>query len=384
MLDPIRERVVRYDPEAYLREAQRVTGLTDLAETPGFRARFAASCKALHALDLNIFGRLQVREEMRWHLINRLNQVYLLNERPEIFDEEPQPPLVVVGLFRTGTTFLHNVLAADRRFRAGRTWEHMYPVGRRQDPLGDRRWRRRRALIPILGDKYVVPDRSIVHPITLDTLEEDFFHLGTDMALMVPFIGLGAWQYGFDVLDWDLTEPFEWHKRALQTLSAQEGQGRRWLLKCPWHLWHLDSLLQVYPEAQVVHIHRDVAKTVGSECSLSARLYCRMHRSPVPSEVGAFWTRFSAVGLERGQAAKRSLASSRVYDIHLSDLRSRPVPTLRALYAHFGIPFDDELADAFAKAASTKGTFGKHEYGLEDYGLSDEAVRHAVPVRTRM
>ena len=57
-----------------------------------------------------------------------------------------------------------------------------------------------------------------------------------------------------------------YHKRLLQLLQA-EAPGR-WTLKNPWHPLFLDTLSDVYPDAQLVMTHRDPADVVGSSCNL--------------------------------------------------------------------------------------------------------------------
>ena len=105
----------------------------------------------------------------------------------------------------------------------------------------------------------------------IDAYEEDFFLLENDMTIMKFFVGFGDFDYGRRMLEWDMVEPYEWHKRQLQILWEQRS-AKRWLLKCPWHLWNLQALLAVYPDAQVIQTHRGLVEAIGSQCSLTARI----------------------------------------------------------------------------------------------------------------
>ena len=124
----------------------------------GRRGVWPTSCtprlESLKDTEWNLIGRVAVRTNLRWHLINRLNLVELLKRHPELRQIEVAPPIVIVGLFRTGTTFLHNIMAADPNTRAGATWELAYPVGRARDLLGDEKWRRRRTAVPLAHDPH--------------------------------------------------------------------------------------------------------------------------------------------------------------------------------------------------------------------------------------
>ena len=121
-----------------MRTAERVTGLCDYGDDEGFWQRLHATVESVKEIDWNLIGRFGVRMSLRWHLINRLNLVELLKRRPELRQIEVAAPIVIVGLFRTGTTFLHNIMAADPNTRAGATWELAHPVGRARDLLGER------------------------------------------------------------------------------------------------------------------------------------------------------------------------------------------------------------------------------------------------------
>ncbi|MBW1761639.1 MAG: sulfotransferase [Deltaproteobacteria bacterium] len=369
-------QLVPVDVDRAMRTAERVTGLCDYADDGGFGRRLHATVESLKETEWNLIGRVAVRTALRWHLINRLNLVELLKRHPELRQIELAPPIVIVGLFRTGTTFLHNIMATDPDTRAGATWELAHPVGRARDLLGDEKWRRRRTAIPLAMTRIIVPDQNVVHDVTIDAFEEDFFLLENDMAVMKFVVGFGAWQYAWRMLEWDMEESYRWHRLQLQVLSAQRS-ARRWVLKCPWHLWNLDALLKVYPDARIIHTHREIDKAIGSQCSLSARICGRIQRNANLHDLGRFWADYSLAGLERGLAARDRLPASQVYDVHLDALRAEPSTVLRNIYEHFGLPFDGALLQRFEQTAAEEPTFqrGVHDYRLEDFGLQTEALR---------
>ncbi len=374
--DRWRKKLIKNRPDDLLRRIERWTGLADWGEDRGFSERYAESMASIDAVDFNLVGRLAVKTMMEWHLMNRLHTVEMLKRHPEVGEIEVKAPIFIVGLFRTGTTFLHNVMGADPALRAGFCWEHCYPVGRPRAPLADIGWRRRKTAYPLWLNHTVVPDQDVVHYVDIDEFEEDFFLLGSDMALMTNILGLGDFDYAWRLLNWDMEEPYRWHKYGLQALWAQRS-AEHWLLKCPWHLWNLEAVLKVYPDARIIHTHRDIAKTIGSECSLNARIMCRMQREVDLHEVGRFWVDYSRAGLERGQAVKDSLPAEQVYDVRLKDLHGNSDETIRDIYRHFDLDHDDRLiAKLVARAAKEPPQqFGIHEYEYSDYGLNPVALR---------
>lgn len=373
--DRLRHRIVPFEAERFMGAARRITGLHDFGEEEDFIDRVHSAVESYKQVDFNLIGRFAVRTAMHWHLINRLHVVDLLKKQPELRDIEVKAPVVIVGLFRTGTTFLHNVMATDPRSRAGRMWEVSYPVGRARDPLGDVKWRKRRTSIPLTMNHTIVPDQDVVHYVSSGGYEEDFFLMGTDMATMTQFVGLGDFQYAWNLLDTDLSGAYRWHRLQLQMLTAQRGADR-WLLKCPWHLWNLESLLEVYPDAKIIHTHRDVVKAIGSQCSLTARIVCRMHRNLDVSQLAKFWVDYSVAGLQRGQVVKDRLPESQFYDVRLRDLRAQPTNVLREIYEQFDLPFDDALVPQIEHVAANGASYqrGVHEYCVEDFGLTPGAV----------
>lgn len=375
LLDPVRERVLPFDLDAAMRFAERTTGLDDYGGG-GFRWRLEETMQSVGRVDWNALGRFGVRYMLHWQLANRLRLVELLRQRPDIERIPVERPLIITGLFRTGTTYLHNVLAGDPQSRAGRLWELTYPVGRKHDPLGDERWRFVRGRMVVGMDDIMIPDQAEAHRVTVESYEEDFFLLENDMAIFKICVGLGDFDYARRMLGWDMTEPYQWHKRQLQALWAQHS-ATRWLLKCPWHLWNLDALLRVYPDALIVHTHRDPVEAVGSQCSLSARIASKFRRSLDLDEVGAFWLDYSRAGVDRGLRARAHLAASQVYDVSLSDLRRDPIGAVEAIYRHFGLPLSKASAEAIRHRIAEEPTaqLGPHDYDVRDYGLTYESIR---------
>lgn len=159
--DPSREALVPLRIEDMMRTAERVTGLHDYGDDGGFRERLHRAFGSLMRIDWNLIGRIGVRTNLLWHLTNRLRLVDLLKRHPEVRDTPIDPPIVVLGLFRTGSTFLHNVLAEDSALRAGRNWEFSYPAGRPTAPFDDRTRCRAQApdRRPHLRDRGLRPDR---------------------------------------------------------------------------------------------------------------------------------------------------------------------------------------------------------------------------------
>jgi Sulfotransferase family len=374
-LDPIRKQLIPIDARSSMTLAERLTKLHDYGDD-GFLERLDDAIESINEIDLSTTGRFGVRYVLNWHLTNKLRIVDAAKRHPEIHDISIERPIVVTGLFRTGTTFLHAVLAADPNNRVGRAWELFSPVGRRHDPFGDAAWRRRKSNITLALNHSFIPDQAVAHHVTADAFEECLFLLQNDFASVTIFAAWGTWSYARKMLDWDMAPSYRSHKLQLQMLTKY-GSSKRWSLKCPWHLWNLDALLAVYPDARIIQMHRNVADALGSQCSLSARMIAKMQRSMRMTEVGDFWLDYSRVGIDRATIARSKLSSSQIYDLRLDDLVAHPIDVLKEIYEHFELEYHDELSARFRARISEQPTsqMGDHDYDIKDFGYTAGEVR---------
>ncbi len=377
-LDGLSKKMIPIDSERVMKMAERVTGLNDWGED-GFRARLDAAVEGLNEANLNTTGLFGARYYLNWHLGNRLRIIDFAKRHPELDDVHIERPVVITGFFRTGTTFLHNVLAADPSNRVAKAWELSYPLGRLNDPLGDAAWRRAQAKFSFGFNQAAIPDQGVAHLVTADSYEEDFFLLENDMAFLTFWVGFAAYSYAMDMLDWDMKEPYEFHKLQLKMLNAQRS-AKRWVLKCPWHIWNMDALMAVYPDAKIIFTHRDISKALASHCSLAAKMASKLKRSLDVKELGEFWLEYTRIGLDRAMESRKAIPESQIYDVRLHDLMANPMTVLRDIYSYFDLELSEETAGLLEERIAEKPTSqeGDHEYAIEDFGLTDEQVRETL------
>lgn len=377
-LDGLSKKMIPIDVDRVMKMAERTTGLSDWGEG-AFRQRLEATVDGLNAADLNTTGLFGARYVLNWHLGNKLRIVDFAKRHPELDEMEIERPIVITGFFRTGTTFLHNVLAADPDNRVARAWELSYPLGRLGDPLGDVTWRRAQAKFTFGFNQAAIPDQGVAHHVTADSYEECFFLLENEMAVLTFWIGFAAYDYANAMLDWDMIEPYESHKLQLKILQAQRS-AKRWVLKCPWHIWNMDALMAVYPDAQIIFTHRDIANALASHCSLSAKMASKLKRSLDVNELGRFWLEYAKIGLDRAMEARKRIPDAQLYDVRLRDMMASPMTVLEDLYRHFGLEFSPATAALLEERISEKPTSqeGEHEYSIEEFGLTNAEVRETL------
>ena len=111
--------------------AQRRMNLVDFGSTP-FQEPLQNLLRACREeAELSLFGRFATR----WDAVRFLSNLLRLREEerraPKILEERIERPIFIAGLPRSGTTFLHSLLAEDDTNLVPRIWQliHPYPIG---------------------------------------------------------------------------------------------------------------------------------------------------------------------------------------------------------------------------------------------------------------
>jgi hypothetical protein len=285
-----------------------------------------------------------------------------------------ESPVFVVGLPRTGTTLLHTLLASLPGHRAPRMWELLAPVpasaGR---PEHARRIgaARRLARISYLAS----PSLRVIHPIDARAPEECVWVLPHSMTHCTR-ARMPAYR------DWyasrDATADYLYLRQQLQILQWQRP-AHRWILKSPFHLWHLDALLRVFPDATIVWTHRDPAVALASWCSLTEVTMTFHNRRVDLPLLGRDWTGLWSWAFARA-AGVRAASSARFLDVSYSRLTADTETVLDEILGVLGAGAAMPAQARRQALAQARGPArGAHRYTLDRYGLTPRAVAAAFP-----
>jgi hypothetical protein len=267
---------------------------------------------------------------------NHLRVADAFERRPELADVPVERAVVVVGWYRSGTTTLHRRLTEVEGARVPRAWELYFPVPEGSEPGVDARRRRARMVRMLRLAHFAIPALSELHPIAADDPEESTVLLD-NAGLGVYFLhAFGAHAHGWRLVEEDTTCAYASMRRQLQLLTASGGAGR-WILKCPFSLWKLDELLEVFPDAQIVHIHRNEQDTLDSVCRLASTLQHSFRAEVDPEKIRRFWSAFYREGLERSRAVRATLGSERFVDVAFEDLVREPQTSVSRLSDVLGL-----------------------------------------------
>ena len=358
------------DSDVLHEKARAETGLDDFG-AQDYRERLDLFLAAVRDIDgLNGPGVLNFHMQLLQVLKNRLLMEQLLKDHPEIHDIELVPPVVIAGLPRTGTTHLHNLLAAGPTFRVLRYWESVEPfpmpseIGQEPDP------RLARTDMAVDFMNLAMPHFKLMHEMTTEHVHEEIQLLFNDLSsmLMETLGHVPAWREHY--LSHDQTPHYEHTRLQLQCLQHLRG-GRRWLLKSPQHLEQLPVLEKVFPDLTVVITHRDPIPVTLSMLAMLC-YSARMHRSPVNTgEIVDYWVDRLDRMLQSLVRDRDAVPAERSIDVRFDEFMADDLAVTEKVYALAGEPMTDEASGAMKEylAGHQRGRLGTVKTSPEMFGL---------------
>lgn len=308
-------------------------------------------------------------------LVNRLKIEAWFAAHPEQATAPIESPVSIVGLPRTGTTALGNLLSLDPQFRSLRAWEQENPCPPPllEDELSDpRRVAYAQMVETLMRDD---PEQASMHIWETDASVEDTEVLGLEFHSQQ--MTMPVWRYHAWWRSEDLRPTFRYHARVARLLQSSRPPNR-WLFKAPHHKFHLEHMIDAYPDIRFVFTHRDPVKSVPSYASFVASLYppevvARIGKVKIGKEIH----NHLLTGMHQAMAARERLGPERFLDIHHADFVKAPMETLDRIYDWLGLPLSDATRTRFENWQSKNGSgaHGTHRYTPEEYGMSSERLR---------
>ena len=374
---------MRINPEEMMAAACAQTSLTDFGGD-SFREGLGVFCdSASNEAQLNAVGGMAAPALVLGSLVNRLKVTDYLKRHPEVTLEKIEAPLVVVGMFRAGTTFLTYLMEKDPRHRPLLRWEagDSVPPPTPETLATDPRVAASRMAMAMLDQinprvRMVQSEEPDGPTECIAVLNQEFKSLVWEALANVP-------SYGRWLQATDHASAYAWHHRVLQVLQSGGVRGR-WSLKSPHHALHLGPLTATYPDARLVLMHRDPTVLCASVCSLITTLTGTFSDADHQRYIAAHWTEM----LERSVAAVEAFRAAhprvQIVDVQYAELVRDPIATMRRVYAAFGEELEGPALAAMTAHVQShpKGRFGAHKYNLAEFGLDGPAIaerfRHYV------
>jgi hypothetical protein len=297
--------------------------------------------------DLKPIGRLLIRIHLRDLLETRLRLVNIWKARSEGMERERvRRPIFIVGMPRSGSTFLHELLAADPDHRAPRVWEVMYPLAAGGEEPGGRERYIRKAKACLWWFRRLAPRADSVYPMRALTPHEcvaiqSYTFLSEEFVSTCKIPSYEAFLRGAD-----LTPAYVWEKRFLQHLQLG-ASNKRWVLKSPDHVYGLETLFAVFPDAFLIQTHRNPIEVLKSSADLAQVLSRLYGRGGDPKETAAREARMLADNTERfiQFRDRHPELADRIIDIKYSELVADPLEAVRTIYSRLGTTMQELLVE---------------------------------------
>jgi hypothetical protein len=324
-------------------------------------------------------GRLGIFNDCVRYAANRLLRHDLLERHPEIHDVQIERPIIVIGLPRSGTTHLVNLIAADERLRSMPLWEGQEPVPDPNEPTSPDgvdprykrcadRWEQMRTGSPLI---------AAMHPMNPDHIHEelelqlpDFSSYNQEWVARVP-----KWRDYY--LAHDQTPHYEYMKTGLKILQWYRPRDR-WVLKCPQHLENIGPLMTTFPDATIAVTHRDPVSVIQSASVITAYGARINYRTPEPDWYFAYWSDRVHRLLEASVRDRHLLPEDRTVDVLFHEFMADDFATVDKIYQVAGLEMTGAARGQIQAYLDShqRGKDGQVVYDIrKDFGAEPADVR---------
>ncbi len=314
-------------------------------------------------------------------LTNRLRIALDRTSYPGIGAEKIEKPIFVVGFGRSGTTFLHSLLAQDPEVLSPTAWHSIVPS---PPPGATAVCDGRIAFARRAVERWIdfCPAQLIMHPYA-DKLEQqpiedeeiftlDFRNLYSNHYYKVPTLGV------MNIQLLDVVEALQFHREVLQHFQWNTGKTR-WTCKQPTALMHLKSLFEVYPDAVCVWTHRPWSEIYASLVAISSAIFDTINCTPND------WVAKAAILLEGMKKSIDNLLADEIVDdprivhVRFNDLTADPMGVIERVYAARGWDVSQDFRQAVDRwigdPANSVDRYGRYPYSYSAFGLDEAWVR---------
>ena len=358
-----------------IKEAQQQTGFDEFGE-PSIHEGLEVLLETYDRNVLDPDGRKRCRERVVMQLATRLKCENAFRTISEIDQQDIVAPIFVTGLPRSGTSALLNLLVAAPENRGVLQWECQFP-----DPWPDTKPGEEDFRYPYLVkalDDTRNSDFSKIHYVDADTPEE---------CVLLHAYAFNGVQLGFEIMlepyrSWllaqNLVPLYRYQKRQMQMLNWR-NPGEQWMLKAPAHMWAVDAILDVFPDARFIWCHREPVAVTASINSMNRAvmgMYAGNHDHMNKNAIGHSVMEWYAMSLEKGLSERERHDPSLFVDTSQSEFVSHPMGVVEKVYSAFEMELTQEARVAMQAHIDNnpKGKHGKHEYDVAEYGLTREII----------
>ena len=363
--------VTTLDPEALMKDASAQTGLSEFGGD-GFiepLRQFARACTddgCVSAAGFEAIG-----ASLTAKLASRLRFEQDLCEHPEILDEVIVSPLFLIGAGRVGSTKMHRLLARASGVQSLPFWQLQDPA--RVPGAGEGTDPRLSASRAFCGQiEAGMPQLfAAIEPIATEPDEE--VHL-LDLTFMQFYFS--ALAYTPSYFDWifeqDWNGPYAYLKKLVQYLQWQNGTaGVPMLLKGPFHTGYMDVLLDLFPDAKFVQIHRDPVTCAASLGKVAWMLQAISQGTAEKRQYGRLLEDYITRAFLENMELREPVPEDRIADYSYDQVVGDAIALAGEIFEFWGQSLSETDLKAMRawETANSQHKYGKFEYDVEEMGV---------------
>ena len=326
--------------------------------------------------NLNLIGKVALRYQISSHLKIRSKIFEFVNDKDL---KKPASPIFVIGLPRSGTTYLFNLLSLDSNYRSPLVWEMFFPFPLLTPDSSQYKRRIKKTDFMLFFQKKLIPDLDVVHPLQSTDPEECLLISPFSLKSLLYSYMAKIPSYESYLKNADHSSVFLWHSRFLQVLESF-NRPQRWLLKDPGHIGRLSEILAIYPDASFIQIHRDPVETIPSICSLTEKTRRPFTKEIDKNEIGQKTLSYWKESLAKGEKDKSFISKDKFINVKFDDFIVDPIGEIKKIYSGLNLDLNKETEKKMVDFVNEfkKGEKTRHTYGLSEFGLSKESVQNTL------
>jgi len=265
-----------------------------------------------------------------------------------------EPPIFIIGFWRSGTTYLHNLMCLDSNHAFVSTYQSIFP----SHSLINSFWLKKLATMAMPKERPV--DKVSLN---MDFPQEEEMALGNTQK-----ISFYNYFYFPDDLD-ELTEETlyfknvkkkdidNWREKYLLIIKKAMIMtgGKRFVSKNPPNTFRIPQLLKTFPEAKFIYLYRNPYKVLSSFILFMSQVIegVGFQKPNVNNFENGIFNLFKKA-LNKYEQDKSLIPGKNLFEIKYEDFMEEPVKTIDNIYTQFNLDNTEEFSDKLNKFISSQ------------------------------
>lgn len=277
-----------------------------------------------------------------------------------------EAPLTILGLPRSGTTHLHNLLTQDPRHGFVSTFQAIAPECCLTGGEIFQRWVAKNLppIRPLDNVKIGLEHPQEEEFAIANSSHMSFYHSMWFPRLSTEYFGKYVLMSGLNSQEFE-----EWRKTYLNIVRKAQycSNRRRIILKNPLSIFRIRAILRVFPEMKFIHIVRNPFLVYHSLCSAMRRLSFGLEYSD--EEIENFGILFYIIGLTSYLQDRRMIPSENLVEVRFEDLIAQPNAVLKRVYMQLDLSNWEQFQDHISQYLESILDYKQNRYKISQSAI---------------